>query len=496
MKQLSHYINGLAYEGRSGRYADGFDPAEGTIARSVPLAGPMEIDGALAAAGMAFPAWSATPSRQRAQVLAGFQGLLQQHQDELAELIVREHGKVLAEALDEVALGIEAVAHACETVRQLDTRRAASAENGIDRWRARPPLGIVLGITPSSLPLLAPCAQFALALACGNVFILTPSQRTPSAALRMAHLLRQAGLPDGAFNVLFGDKQAIDTLIAHRDITAISFIGSTPVAQDVHTEATRHGKRVQALGSAKHHIVVMPDADLDHAADALMAGAFGSASLRGMTNAVAVAVGDIGDALAERLAPRVRALAIGDGLSPGAQLGPLPTPQHRMAVMRYIEDGEASGATLLVDGRGLSVPGHERGFFLGGTLFDHVAPRMNIYREEIHGPVLNILRVPDLATAIALVNAHGSANAASCFTTDGDTSLAFGRQVRTGLAGINVPVPAARTWQAFGGWTGALPGDAQSPGEDAVRFHTKDKRIMQRWPGDAPPAHDTGETPC
>jgi malonate-semialdehyde dehydrogenase (acetylating)/methylmalonate-semialdehyde dehydrogenase len=496
MKQLSLYINGLACEGRSGRYADGFDPAEGTVTRSVPLAGPMEIDGALAAASMAFPDWSATPPQQRARVLAEFQGLLQQHQDELAELIVREHGKVLAEAVDEVARGIEAVAHACDIAGRLDTRRVASAESGIDNWRVRAPLGIVLGITPSSLPLLAPCAQFALALACGNVFILKPSQRTPSAALRVGHLLRQAGLPDGAFNVLFGDKQAIDTLIAHRDIAAVSFIGSTPVAQEVHTEATRHGKRVQALGSAKHHIVVMPDADLDRAADALMAGAFGSASLRGMANAIAVAVGDIGDALAERLAPRVRALAIGHGLSPGAQMGPLPTPQHRLSVMRYIEDGEASGATLRVDGRGLSVPGHERGFFLGATLFDHVAPRMNIYREEIYGPVLNILRVPDLAAAIALVNAHESANAASCFTADGSTALAFGRQVRTGLAGINVPVPAARTWHAFGGWTGALPGGAQPPGEDAVRFHTTDKSIMQRWPGDTPPAHDTGETPC
>lgn len=496
MKQLSLYINGLACEGRSGRYADGFDPARGIVTHTVPLAAPIEIDGALAAAGRAFSEWSATLPQARGQVLAEFGNLLERHQDELAELIVREQGKVLADARDEVARAKQAAAHASRAAGLLDTRRAAADGSGIDHWRARAPLGIVLGITPSSLPLLAPCALASLALACGNAFVLKPSHRAPSAALRMAQLLRQAGLPDGAFNVLFGDRQAADMLIAHRDVAAISFIGSMPAAQDVHAEGTRHGKRVQALGSAKHHIVVMPDADMDLAADALMAGAFGAASLRGMANAVAVAVGDAGDALAERLAPRVRALAMGDGLAPGVQLGPLPTAQHRLEVTRYIEDGDAAGAALLVDGRGVSVPGHERGFFLGGTLFDHVAPRMNIYREEIYGPVLGIVRVPDLAAAVALVNAHGRANAASCFTTEDKTARTFGRQVGAGLVGINVPVPATQTWHALGGWADALPSDASPPGDDALRFHTKDKTIMQRWPGDAPPAHDTGNPSC
>ncbi|WP_144630674.1 CoA-acylating methylmalonate-semialdehyde dehydrogenase [Bordetella genomosp. 13] len=515
MKQLDHYINGLACEGRSGRYAEGFDPALGTVTHSVPLASPAEVDAAVAAARMAFPAWAGTPAQARARVLDEFRALLRRHQDELAETIVREQGKAHAEALDEVARGIEAVEHACGTALRLDGGRIARGDDGVESWRARSPLGVVLGITPSSLPLLAPCAMFALALACGNTVVLKPSQRTPSAPLRLARLLRQAGLPDGAFNVLYGDKQAADALIAHRGIAAVAFRGTAPAAQDVLAEGTRHGKRVQALGSAKHHLVVLPDADLDLAADALMDAAFGAASLRGLATAAAVAVGDAGDALAQRLAPRVRALAAAPAAdlpaNDGARLGPLATAQHRLKVVRYIEDGEASGATLLVDGRGLSVPGRERGFFLGGTLFDHVTPRMNIYREEIYGPVLSILRVPDLAAAIALVNGHASAGAASCFTADAQAAHVFGQAVRAGTVGINLAVPAAQTWQAFGGWRGATLGGARSHGDDGMRFLTQDKNIMQRWPGDAAPdnesrgdasphgasaAHDTGNAPC
>ncbi|ARP93650.1 CoA-acylating methylmalonate-semialdehyde dehydrogenase [Bordetella genomosp. 13] len=482
MKQLSHFINGCAHDGRSQRYTEGFDPATGEVTRSVPLASSAEVDAAVAAAREAFPAWAETPAIRRARVLFNFKALLDRHQDELAELITREHGKVYADAKGEVARGIEVAEFACGIPQLLKGQYSDQVGGGIDNWSMRQPLGVVAGITPFNFPMMVPCWMFPLALACGNTFVLKPSERAPSASLRLAELLHQAGLPPGVFNVIHGDKQAVDALVAHRDVQAVSFVGSTPVAESVYADGTRRGKRVQALGGAKNHLVVMPDADLDQAVDALMGAAYGSAGERCMAVSVAVAVGDVGDRLVERLAPRVRALVVKNGMERDSEMGPLITAQHRARVMGYIEDGEAAGAALVVDGRGVRVPGHERGFFLGGTLFDHVTPRMNVYREEIFGPVLCIVRVPDFASAVELVNAHEFANGVSCYTSDGGIARAFARQAKVGMVGINVPIPVPMAWHSFGGWKRSLFGDHHAYGEEGVRFYTRYKSVMQRWP--------------
>jgi len=480
MKKLTHFINGQACEGRSGRYAEGYNPATGEISSSIPLASAAEIDAAVAAARAAFPAWSEMPALKRARILFNFKALLDQHQDELAALITAEHGKVFSDAKGEVVRGIEVVEFACAAPQLLKGQYTDQIGGGIDNWSMRQPLGVVAGITPFNFPMMVPCWMFPVALACGNTFILKPSERDPSVSLRLAELLKEAGLPDGVFNVVQGDKQAVDALIAHPDVEALSFVGSTPIAEYIYAEGTRRGKRVQALGGAKNHMVVMPDANLEQVTDALIGAAYGSAGERCMAISVAVAVGEVADTLIERLVPRVRALVIKNGMEPDAEMGPLVTAQHRAKVLGYIEDGVAAGARLVVDGREQAIAG--KGFFLGGTLFDQVTPQMNIYREEIFGPVLCVVRVPDFAAAVELINAHEFANGVACFTSDGGIARAFARQIKVGMVGINVPIPVPMAWHSFGGWKRSLFGDHHAYGEEGVRFYTRYKSIMQRWP--------------
>ncbi|MFY2811084.1 CoA-acylating methylmalonate-semialdehyde dehydrogenase [Achromobacter xylosoxidans] len=481
-KNLSHYINGQPYDGRSNRYADGFNPATGEIITSVPLASTDEVGLAVAAAKAAFPAWSETPALKRARVLFNFKALLDKRQDELAELITREHGKVFSDAKGEVMRGIEIVEFACGIPHLFKGQYSDQIGGGIDNWSMRQALGVVAGITPFNFPMMVPCWMFPVAIACGNTFVLKPSERDPSASLRLAELLTEAGLPPGVFNVVHGDKQAVDALIAHPDVEALSFVGSTPIAEYIYAEGTRRGKRVQALGGAKNHLVVMPDADLDQVTDALMGAAYGSAGERCMAISVAVAVGDVADKVIERLVPRVKALVVKDGMQGDAEMGPLVTAQHRNKVIGYIEDGVAAGAELVVDGRGLKVPGAEKGFFLGGTLFDKVKPAMNIYREEIFGPVLCVVRVPDFAAAVELINAHEFGNGVACFTSDGGVARAFARQIKVGMVGINVPIPVPMAWHSFGGWKRSLFGDHHAYGEEGIRFYSRYKSVMQRWP--------------
>jgi len=482
MKQLTHYIDGQPFEGRSGRYTEGHNPATGEPTRSVPLANAAEVDAAVQAAAAAFPAWAETPPLKRARVMFKFKALLEQHQDELAELITREHGKVFSDAQGEVARGLDVVEFACGIPHLLKGDYTDQIGGGIDNWTMRQPLGVVAGITPFNFPMMVPCWMFPVALACGNTFVLKPSERDPSCANRVAELLKQAGLPDGVFNVVHGDKAAVDALIAHPKVEALSFVGSTPIAEYIYTEGTRRGKRVQALGGAKNHMVVMPDADLNQVTDALIGAAYGAAGERCMAISVAVMVGDVADKVIERLVPRVKSLVIKDGMERDAEMGPVVTQQHRAKVLGYIEDGIASGAKMLVDGRELRVPGRENGFFLGGTLFDHVKTDMKIYREEIFGPVLSIVRVPDFASAVELINAHEFGNGVACFTSDGGIARTFARQIKVGMVGINVPIPVPMAWHSFGGWKRSLFGDHHAYGEEGVRFYTRNKSIMQRWP--------------
>jgi malonate-semialdehyde dehydrogenase (acetylating)/methylmalonate-semialdehyde dehydrogenase len=481
-REVMHFIGGRTVAGTSDRFGDVFNPAEGRVAARVPLAAPREVDAAVAAAKAAAPAWAETAPLKRARVMFKFKQLLDQHHDELAELITREHGKVFSDAKGEVMRGIEVVEFACGIPNLLKTDFTDQIGGGIDNWNLRQPLGVVAGITPFNFPMMVPCWMFPIAIACGNTFVLKPSERDPSASVRMAELLKEAGLPDGVFNVVHGDKQAVDALIAHEDVAALSFVGSTPIAEYIHSEAAKRGKRVQALGGAKNHLVVMPDADLDQAVDALIGAAYGSAGERCMAISVAVAVGHIADELVRRLAPRVQALKIKNGMEADAEMGPLVTAAHRDKVAGYIETGVAEGATLVVDGRGRRVEGHEAGFFLGGTLFDNVTTEMRIYREEIFGPVLAIVRVPDFASAVALINAHEFANGVSCYTTDGGVARAFARQIQVGMVGINVPIPVPMAWHSFGGWKRSLFGDHHAYGEEGVRFYTRYKSVMQRWP--------------
>jgi malonate-semialdehyde dehydrogenase (acetylating)/methylmalonate-semialdehyde dehydrogenase len=482
VRELSHFVGGRTLAGSSGRFGDVFNPALGAVSARVPLAGVDEVAAAVAAAKAAFPTWSETAPIKRARVLFKFKQLLDEHHDELAELITNEHGKVFSDAQGEVMRGIEIVEFACGIPNLLKTDFTDQIGGGIDNWNLRQPLGVVAGITPFNFPMMVPCWMFPIALACGNTFVLKPSERDPSPSIRLAELLKEAGLPDGVFNVVHGDKTAVDALLHDPDVEAVSFVGSTPIAQYIHEEGTKHGKRVQALGGAKNHLVVMPDADLDQAVDALIGAAYGSAGERCMAISVAVAVGHIADELVKRLAPRVRALKIKNGMAPDAEMGPLVTAAHRAKVSGYIDAGVAAGAKLVVDGRGHSVPGHEAGFFLGGTLFDDVKTDMTIYRDEIFGPVLCVVRVPDFASAVELINRNEFANGVSCFTSDGGIARAFSRQIQIGMVGINVPIPVPMAWHSFGGWKKSLFGDHHAYGEEGVRFYTRYKSIMQRWP--------------
>jgi malonate-semialdehyde dehydrogenase (acetylating) / methylmalonate-semialdehyde dehydrogenase len=484
-KILPHFIGGALVDGTSGRSGDVFNPATGRVSAKVPLATAAEVDRAVAVARAAFPAWSnATPLR-RARVMFAFKQLLEANAATLASLITAEHGKVHSDALGEVTRGLEVVEFACGGPHLLKGEVAENVGTRVDSHSLRQPLGVVAGITPFNFPAMVPMWMFPVAIACGNCFILKPSERVPSSALFLADLLKQAGLPDGVFNVVHGDKIAVDALLTHPDVKAVSFVGSTPIAQYIYATGAAHGKRVQALGGAKNHMIVMPDADLDQAVDALMGAAYGSAGERCMAISVAVPVTDVvADALVAKLTERVRALKIGPGTDSAADMGPLVTSIHRDKVRGYIDLGVAEGAELIVDGREVAIADPEcaDGYFLGGTLFDRVTPEMRIYKEEIFGPVLAVVRVPDYRTAVDLINAHEFGNGTAIFTRDGDTARAFGAEIEVGMVGVNVPIPVPMAFHSFGGWKRSLFGDHHMHGPEGVRFYTRLKTITTRWP--------------
>ncbi|AKH19492.1 CoA-acylating methylmalonate-semialdehyde dehydrogenase [Sedimenticola thiotaurini] len=483
VQTLRHYIDGQAIEGESGRYGDVFNPASGELRARVPLASPHEVARTVEAARAAFDDWRDTPPLQRARVLFRFKALLDRHLDELAELVSVEHGKVLSDARGSVIRGIEVVEFACGAPHLLKGDFSENVGTQVDSHSMRQPLGVCVGITPFNFPAMVPMWMFPLAIACGNTFILKSSEKVPSTALRLAQLLSEAGLPDGVMNVLNGDRETVDALLTHAEVAAVSFVGSTPVAERVYQTASSHGKRVQALGGAKNHMVVMPDADMDQAADALIGAAYGSAGERCMAISVAVTVGDTtADALIKRLVPRLRELKVGPGSDPEAEMGPLVTAEHRKRVRDYVDLGVQEGAELLVDGRNLTIPGHDNGYFLGGCLFDRVSPAMRIYQEEIFGPVLCVVRVADFAAALRLVNAHELGNGTAIFTRDGDTARTYAARVQVGMVGINVPIPVPMAFHSFGGWKRSLFGDVHVHGMEGIRFYTRLKTITTRWP--------------
>ncbi|WP_442114161.1 CoA-acylating methylmalonate-semialdehyde dehydrogenase [Pseudomonas sp. NUPR-001] len=484
MITLQHYINGQRSESGSGRFSDVRNPATGQLSAQVALASAEELNRAIAAAKAAFPAWSATTPLRRARVLSRFKELLENNTERLATLISAEHGKVHSDAMGEVVRGIEVVEFACGAPHLLKGEVTENIGSHIDSHAMRQALGVVAGITPFNFPAMVALWMFPVALACGNTFVLKPSERDPSAALLLAELLSEAGLPDGVFNVVNGDKEAVEAILAHPDVQAVSFVGSTPIARYIYATGAANGKRVQALGGAKNHMVVMPDADLDKAVDALMGAAYGAAGERCMAISIAVAVGDAtADALIERLAPRVRALQIGPGTDPQAEMGPLISREHLERVRSYVDIGVEEGAALVVDGRDFRMqqPGYENGFYLGGSLFDNVTAHMRIYQEEIFGPVLGVVRVQSYQEAVALINAHQYANGTAIFTRDGDSARMFGHEIQVGMVGINVPIPVPMAFHSFGGWKNSLFGDHHMHGLEGVRFYTRLKTITSRW---------------
>ncbi|MSP51046.1 MAG: CoA-acylating methylmalonate-semialdehyde dehydrogenase [Alphaproteobacteria bacterium] len=479
---LHHYVNGDRVVGRGGRAGDIYNPATGEVTGRVPFASSAEVDGAVQAAKGAFAAWADTAPLVRARVMFRFRELLQRHTDEIARIITAEHGKTIADAKGSITRGLEVVEFACGIPQLLKGEYSENVGAGIDSWSVRQPLGVCAGITPFNFPAMVPLWMFPVAIACGNAFVLKPSERDPSTALRMADLLTEAGLPDGVFNVVNGDKEAVDALLAHPDVAAVSFVGSTAIAEYVYRTAAAGGKRVQALGGAKNHMVVMPDADMDQAAEALIGAAYGSAGERCMAVSVAVAVGNAAAPLLERLEPRVRALKVGPGTDSDSEMGPLVTRQHLERVRGYIDLGIKEGATLLVDGRGLKLQGYENGFFIGGSLFDHVRPTMKIYQDEIFGPVLAVMRANSFDEALGLTNDHPYGNGAAIFTRDGDAARTFVNRAKIGMVGVNVPIPVPMAFHSFGGWKRSLFGDHAVHGPEGVRFYTHLKTTTARWP--------------
>ena len=485
MELISHFINGRLAHAEGTRLADVYNPARGEPCAKVALAEPRDVDAAVQSALATFPAWAATPPLARARVLFKYLQLCQQHVDEFAALVVREHGKTFADAQGEVARGIEVVEFAVGIPQMLKGEFTDQIARGIDAWSMRQPLGVVAGITPFNFPVMVPMWMFPVAIACGNTFVLKPSERDPSASLLHARLLQEAGLPDGVFNVVQGDKVAVDTLLEHRDIQAISFVGSTPIAEYIYAKGSAAGKRVQALGGAKNHMVVMPDADMGMAVDALIGAAYGSAGERCMAISVAVAIGDAGDRLVASLAERTAKLKIGDGMAAGMEMGPVVTRAAKERIERLIGQGVEQGATLVVDGRDYRVDDSPNGFFVGGTLFDHVTPDMAIYQEEIFGPVLCVVRLPDVGRAVELINANEYGNGVAIFTRDGGVAREFVRQIEVGMVGVNVPLPVPMAFNSFGGWKRSLFGDHHAYGPEGVRFYTRHKAVMERWPDTA-----------
>jgi len=483
-EHLPLWIGGRAVAARSTRYGEVTNPATAEVVRHVPLGNAEDVDAAVCAAAEALPAWRASPPLRRARILMRFRELMDSHRKALARIVTQEHGKTLPDAEGSITRGIEVIEFATGIPHLLKGEFSENVGPDVDGYSLRQPVGVCAGITPFNFPAMVPLWMFPVALACGNTFVLKPSERDPSLAMRMAELLRDAGLPAGVFNVVHGDREAVDALLAHPGVAAISFVGSTPIARHVYETGARNGKRVQALGGAKNHAVVLPDADLDFAADAIIGAAYGSAGERCMAVSVVVAVGAAGDAMRDRLAARAKAIRTGPGDAAGVDMGPVISRAACDRIRGLIDDGVAEGAALVVDGRAIAVPGHGDGFFVGPTLFDRVAPPMRVYREEIFGPVLVIVRVASLADAIALVNVNPYANGVALFTRSGHAARRFQEDVEVGMVGINVPIPVPMAFHSFGGWRNSLFGDLHVHGMDGVRFYTRGKAVTARWPDD------------
>ena len=481
-KLIPHHINGQQVEGR-GRIAAVYNPATGEQTGSVSLASTAEVNEAVAVAKQAFAGWATTTPLRRARILNKFLRILEERTDEMAAIITSEHGKVLSDAKGEIQRGMEVVEFATAAPQLLKGEVTENVGTRVDSHSLRQPLGVVAGITPFNFPAMVPMWMFPVALAAGNCFILKPSERNPSASLLMAQWLEEAGLPPGVFNVVHGDKEAVDAILHSPDVSAVSFVGSTPIARYIYETAARTGKRCQALGGAKNHMIIMPDADLDQAVDALMGAAYGSAGERCMAISVAVPIGQqTADALMAKLEPKVRALKVGPGTDPEAEMGPLVTKIHQDKVKGYIDSGVAEGAKLVVDGRSIKLQGYENGFFVGGTLFDNVTTDMKIYKEEIFGPVLSVVRANDYASAARMINEHEFGNGTAIFTRDGDAAREFAHQIQVGMVGINVPIPVPMAFHSFGGWKSSLFGDHHMHGPEGIRFYTRLKTITSRWP--------------
>ena len=483
IETLHHYVGGARCEGTSGRFGDIYNPATGEIVKRTPFASADEVRAAIASAAKALPGWAATAPARRAQVLFAFRDLLRRNLDELAEIVSAEHGKTREDAKGSVTRGMEVVEFACGIPQLLKGEYSDSVATGVDSYSMRQPVGVCAGITPFNFPAMVPMWMFPVAIACGNTFVLKPSEKDPSCSLRLAELLTEAGLPDGVLNVVVGDKEAVDTLLTDPRVGAVSFVGSTAVGEYIYQTGCAHGKRVQALCGAKNHMVVMPDADMEQVTDALMGSAYGSAGERCMAISVVVAVGDeTADELVGLLKPRIEGLKVGPHTDPAAEMGPLVTPDHYRKVRGYVDRGVEEGAQLVVDGRELTVDGHERGAFLGGCLFDKVTPDMDIYQDEIFGPVLCVVRVESYEEAKRLVNEHEYGNGAAVFTRDGDCARDFTTSIRIGMVGVNVPIPVPVAYHSFGGWKRSLFGDHFMHGPEGVRFYTRMKTVTARWP--------------
>ncbi len=484
MKRLDNFIDGRSVPSRSGRLSPVFDPSTGEVTAQVGLSTAAEVAEAIEAARAALPTWAGMRPLKRARIMERFRILLEDHQKEMAELISREHGKLLDDAMGEVARGIENVEYACYAPQLLKGEHSREVGPHIDSYTLRQPLGVCAGVTPFNFPAMVPLWMYPSALACGNTFVLKPSERDPSASLFAMELALEAGFPPGVLNLVNGDKEAVDAILTHPDVAAVSFVGSTPIARYIYATAAAAGKRAQALGGAKNHMIVMPDADMDKAADALMGAAFGSAGERCMAISVAVPVGEeTARALRERLIPRIEALKIGPWHDESAQMGPLVSAEHLERVRGYVEAGVKEGAELVVDGRKTPAPkGCEKGFFIGGTLFDHVTPQMTIWKDEIFGPVLSMARAANFEAAVNLVHAHEFGNGAAIFTRDGDTAREFAERIEIGMVGVNVPIPVPVAWHSFGGWKASLFGDHAIYGPDSFHFYTRGKVVTERWP--------------
>ena len=482
MNLIQHFVNGKITSGKSERTGKIFNPATGEQESEVKLGSKSDLDGAVHVAKKAFETWLLKPPIQRARIMFKFKELIEKNSDELTKMIVSEHGKVYEDAKGSLMRGLEVVEFACGIPQVLKGEFTENVGTDIDSWSIRQPLGVCAGITPFNFPAMVPMWMFPMAIACGNTFILKPSEKDPSCSIRLAELLKEAGLPDGVFNVINGDKEVVDAILVNKDIQAVSFVGSTPIAKYIYENSAKNEKRVQALGGAKNHCVVMPDCDLDQAVNGLMGAAYGSAGERCMAQSVAVAVGNIGDNLVNKLTKKVEALKVGPGMDKTSEMGPLVTKEHLEKVKGYVDLGVKEGAKLLVDGRNLKLQGYEKGFYIGGCLFDYVKKDMRIYKEEIFGPVLSVVRVKDFNEATQLVNDHEYGNGVSIYTRDGDVGRTFASKIKVGMVGINIPIPVPVAFHSFGGWKRSLFGDQHMHGPEGVRFYTKLKTITSRWP--------------